>query len=547
MSLIQFIDEWLEHEEWWFDPGHKYDTLIKNKYGNILDISVSVCGEPPCVETLCAETPCVEPLCAETPFVETLCAETPCVEPLCAETLCALCIAYDQLPRHIYRNNNEIINNYLQKSLYFLKCIPDINVYKGWKLCFLLLPLRHTRILSNIEYILCIMWEKLKTDPKNSKIYKRFIKATYQSLPVTQDLVYSNGLSEYNIEQFRDILDFTGKLHETNSIYNQYITTEFQKNIKDDQEYIISISGGVDSMIASYLAVKLLSNVVCLHINYENRPTSNFESKFVEYWCSKINVPLYTRHIKEINRPRCMEYDLRETYEAYTKEVRYACYKEVSKLHWGSDQAHVILGHNKDDCFENILTNIRSCSKYDNLLGMNYISTISNIKFYRPFLDVKKANIIEFAQNFGISYLYDSTPKWSQRGKIRDHVVPTLNEWDPLCINSMFALAHHMNDLTTIADKYIKHLISKITKKEESDAFLYSFSCDLMDIDKYVLRGIFKELNIPQPSKKSMDSLYNKINNNNNNISFNLSKCLHIKITRAKTDNILIYLYKSLL
>jgi hypothetical protein len=60
------------------------------------------------------------------------------------------------------------------------------------------------------------------------------------------------------------------------------------------------------------------------------------------------------------------------------------------------------------------------------------------------------------------------------------------------------------------------------------------------------LRGIFKELNVPQPSKKSMDSLYNKINNNNN-ISFNLSKCLHIKITRAKTDNIVIYFYKSLL
>lgn len=514
--LQHFLDEWLDNEEWWFSPTHQYDEIIKDKFGCILDNDYGPC------------------------------------ENLSDKELCALCIAYDQIPRHVYREDKQQIDKFLQKSLFIFRHIQDVSVYDGWLLCFLLLPLRHTRILSTVKEAVEIIWRKLEDSDENKTVYKRFLKATYQKISSHQDMIYFDGASYYNLEQFRDILDFKGTFDDIKYQDDNILTLEFNKYIDNDKPHIISISGGVDSMIASYLAKRYLKHVVCLHINYANRPTSYLESKFVEHWCSLIGLPLYIRHITEINRPLCMKYDLRETYETYTKEVRYACYKEVSKLHWGSDNVNVILGHNKDDCFENILTNIRNCNKYENLLGMDYNSIIDSITFNRPFLDIPKAKIIEFAQQLGISYLYDSTPKWSQRGKIRDHIVPTLNDWDTQCINSMFVLANRMTELIALRDKYVKCILKTMTKREDASVCVYELSCDIQDLDANTLRAIFKELQVPQPSQKSLISLIDRLKSKQTMISYNLSKGLKIKIYALPLEtqnlfkhNISIFHYKN--
>ena len=77
--------------------------------------------------------------------------------------------------------------------------------------------------------------------------------------------------------------------------------------------------------------------------------------------------------------------DLRDIYEAYTKKIRFNCYKKFDK------HPIVILGHNKDDCFENILTNIAYNSKYDNLKGIEeYCKTIEK---YNPFIYIETVTI----------------------------------------------------------------------------------------------------------------------------------------------------------
>ena len=89
-----------------------------------------------------------------------------------------------------------------------------------------------------------------------------------------------------------------------------------------------------------------------------------------------------------------------------------------------NDRTYVLLGHNKDDCFENILTNISNKSNYDNLSGMQILKEIEEIMMWRPFLNIEKKYIIEYANTNNIQYLYDSTPEWSVRGKIRDKIKP---------------------------------------------------------------------------------------------------------------------------
>ena len=119
--------------------------------------------------------------------------------------------------------------------------------------------------------------------------------------------------------------------------------------------------------------------------------------------------------------------------------VRYGVYKAL--------KGPVILGHNKDDCLENIFTNIANKTKYDDLRGMTHISN-NQVEFWRPLLDFSKDEIVEYAKKHDIPHLPNSTPTWSQRGQIRSKVIPCLNEWNPEFIKGLFEITKQTKVLT---------------------------------------------------------------------------------------------------
>ena len=56
------------------------------------------------------------------------------------------------------------------------------------------------------------------------------------------------------------------------------------------ETFIVSLSGGVDSMVISSIIKYLGYKLVCIHINYNNREASVSEAEFLEKWCKKIIV-----------------------------------------------------------------------------------------------------------------------------------------------------------------------------------------------------------------------------------------------------------------
>jgi len=154
------------------------------------------------------------------------------------------------------------------------------------------------------------------------------------------------------------------------------------------------------------------------------------------------------------------------------------------------DNTYVLLGHNKDDCFENIITNITNKNNYENLSGMEILKTIDGINFWRPMLNIKKADIINYANFNNIPYLFDSTPSWSVRGKIRDNLKPVLltlktnnNIRDETQINSFFALKDVIKESTEIINNIIiDNLVEKLEYKDNILTGLYNIK------DLYVLR-----------------------------------------------------------
>ena len=475
MSIMEhFLDEWISHPEYWFSGN---DDIICEKYSGLLK------------------------------------SETWDVHNASIRYHLGFLVFYDQIPRHMYRKSGpqKIIELYLEKALYIYNYIYnslDFNIdsFTAIEWCFFNLPIRHNNQSNDIIRVIHETWKRLKKNP-DEKQYVRFLKSTYKRMKINQKDYIEFSNDQYRVSNFLDYVDI---LSNYSPVINTTITEdaviyktieEFViKNKLDD--IIISLSGGVDSMVCATVLKKLQAkyefNLVAVHIDYANRTYKEYE--FVKDWCAFMKIPLYTRHITEINRKDCMDHGMRNIYEEYTKDVRFETYKAVSMF------PKVILGHNSDDCFENILTNICNKEKYDNLKGITSHQFNGAVNILRPMLNIKKKDIYLFAYNNKIPYLHDSTPEWSQRGQIRDTVKPVLNKWNREIVPSFFELSKLLSEYEVIIHGVVNNLIVNI------DDDMFKIPCGSMMMSKIIWRKILDNLMI-YVSNRSLDNLIEKIEN----------------------------------
>ena len=252
------------------------------------------------------------------------------------------------------------------------------------------------------------------------------------------------------------------------------------------------------------------------------------------YFCESLNIKLIYRNIYEIQRSQCLDNGLRDLYEDITKKIRLDMYK-YGYIY--SNEFYVLLGHNKDDCFENIITNIINKKNYDNLSGMNYLSNIDGINFWRPMLNIQKKDIIQFANNNNLKYFNDSTPKWSARGKIRDKLVSVLNDLKYNSIEPFFDLKNYISNSNEIINNIvINNLCAKLVN---TNSYIYNgyYNIEELSCFKYIniILLFFDKINISSSIKSFKEF--------NNYIKDYLSNFKVKKFILNKTCNIIIKPY----
>lgn len=377
---------------------------------------------------------------------------------------------------HALRMALEIINEHYDD--FFLTLPPQEQV-------MVLMPLRHTFERDYLEKSLKIINSLRDSTPdgKSNGFYRRFWNANVRSLgnllPIEEYNPSCDPHPEWNFdsalicptaefdptypwnypEQLRLNRNARHEKHWSNAFTNALgKPSDTGARMCDSSDFIatpdgvISLSGGTDSMVASYNLKRIGYNVIAVMVVYNNRDTSQVELEFVKWWCAKIGIRLFYRQITEIKKSRDSD---REFYEAYTRELRFRLYRHVYDLF--GKQIPIILGHNLDDTLENLFTNLRKSVKTDNLLGMCVFHEENGILIYRPMLEIWKNDIMEYARQHGIPYLYDSTPRDCWRGILRHQVVlPILNlERGDQILKSLHKLAKDMKFMVAQFNRHI--------------------------------------------------------------------------------------------
>jgi tRNA(Ile)-lysidine synthase TilS/MesJ len=423
MTIPNPLQWWLKNPKFWFDSTPETDLIVIKHLGEYI-------GNPDMYESLTS------------------------LEKL---------IIDDQVARHYYRStpsDDPVKNHHHLRALALAKdLIPIIlttTIYTPEEECFILMPLRHSFVEKDrIEAIEII---KILMTYRSAPIYERFLKAALIRVRKPQQINFEKKKLPFELicPSFHG-----GRLNLKSADLPRDMVDSF-KNIprrsSGDYDLVVSISGGSDSMLLLWTAHQLGYRAIALGIDYGNRVEHYDELYLVDWLTSQLGIPYYVRSIEEIKRVHSSSQDdqtdplskMRTFYEAVTREIRFSAYKHF--------ELPVLLGHNWDDCFENCITNMISGRSPDNQLGMSFYGIDSGVEIYRPFLEIKKARIVELCNLYGIRYLVDSTPKWSRRGQIRDNIRPVLDTFDPLLaekiVGNCLEKSKMVEDYQELVDNY---------------------------------------------------------------------------------------------
>lgn len=200
----------------------------------------------------------------------------------------------------------------------------------------------------------------------------------------------------------------------------------YDKYLKDKKEINISLSGGIDSMvllrILLHLRDKFKFKINAIYVDYNQRVENFLETEFLIKYCKYHDINLVYKKIENLKRKDGIT--RRDIFEEKSRILRYELYNKVIK---SSNNDYILLGHHQDDIIENIFTNFIRNRNYFDLKVMKENTFKENIYFGRPFISIFKGKIYQFAYLYGIPYFKDSTPKWSNRGKMRNEIFPLLS------------------------------------------------------------------------------------------------------------------------
>ena len=319
----------------------------------------------------------------------------------------------------------------------------------------------------------------------------------------------------------------------TDSNYNDTIFIEIiKKNIQSLSEpFILSLSGGVDSMVILYIIKKILNKeVIAIHINYNNRKESIDEEDYLYDYCKELDIVF-----------ECINLDVkrrdisRSSYEKYATNIRYSFYKEMIDKYSGNS---ILLGHHKDDQIENIFHNFMKNKKLFNLKAIDLVGIRNEVDICRPLIDFYKIEIYSFANLYNIPYFNDTTPSWSARGIFRKIIQPALEQsyYNPK--QNILNISNELNEWSDIIDNFIINpIMNDIKWNEKSVEFCFEKLIGQKQILwMEIIKRIYHKYSINCPSNKSIHNLINNLYDDTN-----------IRLTKNSTsiiykhNNIIIY------
>jgi len=196
-------------------------------------------------------------------------------------------------------------------------------------------------------------------------------------------------------------------------IYQIY--KQFENSLNLNEDFIVAVSGGPDSLALSFLAkiysIKKSVNIKFFIIDHKLREGSTLEAKYVQKKLKKFSINLNILSWKG-KKPK-------NNIQSVARDKRYKLLSNTAKKF---KLKNILVGHHLDDLFENFFIRILRGSGLNGLVSLDQITQYEKINLIRPLLNFDKKDLIYLSEYVFGWYIKDPSNKDDKfkRVKIRN-------------------------------------------------------------------------------------------------------------------------------
>jgi tRNA(Ile)-lysidine synthase len=250
-------------------------------------------------------------------------------------------------------------------------------------------------------------------------------------------------------------------LHNFKQHINHYFS--FLKTSK----ILVTISGGIDSVVLSHLLHQLKFDFEIAHCNFKLRKkASDDDAAFVKSLADDFNKKSYIKDFDTANYAKSHKLSIQES----ARNLRYEWFYDLSEK---NNIDYIITAHNLNDNLETFIINL---SRGTGLKGLSGISSI-NQKVVRPLLVFTRQQILDFANDNHISWredLSNADTKYT-RNKIRHQIIPILQELNPTMLPSFQKTLEHLQGSEAIINSYMNQIKADVIPIEKNGSNLIKY------------------------------------------------------------------------
>jgi len=262
------------------------------------------------------------------------------------------------------------------------------------------------------------------------------------------------------------------------------------------KKLLIAISGGVDSVVLTFLMHQLNFEIALIHCNFQLRgDESDLDEQLIKDLASELNIEVFATSFQTKEHARINKLST----QVAARELRYAFFKEIVQEHKFD---YVLTAHHSDDNLETFLINLTRGTGLEGLIGI----PVKNGNIIRPLLIFSRLDILNYAEENQIKWREDQSNSEQKyvRNKIRHNIIPVLKEINPSLLSSFNKTSTYLQESVAIISDRLQDVSEKIIEKEGEILKLNIAEILKLSNPKAYLYQILKKYNFYE---------WNKVNN----------------------------------
>lgn len=227
----------------------------------------------------------------------------------------------------------------------------------------------------------------------------------------------------------------------------------------ESKKLLLTVSGGIDSMVLLDLIHKLHLDLAVAHCNFKLRgEESDADQHFVEKYCKERNISFHTQSFD--TTPYAEKH--KTSIQIAARELRYKWFFELKNTY---NYDYILTAHHLDDSVETFLINLTRGTGLEGLVGIT-----DNNDIIRPLLIFSKEELQHYAEQQNIEWREDKSNASDKylRNKIRHHIVPILKELNSNFLESFANTTEFLKQNLAFTDEMIQQILFNVLNKEGS-------------------------------------------------------------------------------